>query len=452
MILKNQKLALSCTRLGAELEGVCEHEGQAVFVPGALPGETVEAQAVKVQPRYAFAKLLHVKAPSPERAEPACPVYGTCGGCSGQHMQYAATLAAKRQQVLDCMRRIGGFALTEEDVPPVLGAENPLRSRNKMALPVGGTVQEPQLGFYRKRSHHIVPLTDCPVAMGDVRGVIAAVLQWMKEARVPPYDEETGGGLLRHVVVRMSRGGGLMVLLVATRAALPEVAQLIQLLKDDVQGFCALHVSVNAARGNVILGKTSEALYGEAALTETLLGLSFEISPLSFFQVNPAQTERLYRCAVELAELGKADVVVDAYAGAGTIALCMAQKAARVIGIEIVPQAVDAACTAAEKMGAQNARFMLSDAGEAARQLVQEGIAPDIITVDPPRKGCDAATLEAILTMKPGRLVMVSCNPATLARDLGTLAAGGYEICEVQPVDMFPRTHHVETVVYLKRS
>ena len=240
---------------------------------------------------------------------------------------------------MDCLNRIGGLSLTDADVPPVLGADNPWRCRNKTALPVGGTADKPLLGFYRRRSHDIVPISDCAVAMGGIDGVISAVSDWMRAARVEPYDESTGRGVLRHVVLRVSRGGALMVLLVATQDQLPDVSLLVSLLDQKASGFCALHVSVNESRTNVILGKTSRQLHGEDVIFEKLLGLSFEISPLSFFQVNPAQTERLYQCAIDFAQPGEGDVAVDAYAGAGTIALCMARRVSRVIGIEIVPQA-----------------------------------------------------------------------------------------------------------------
>lgn len=321
MIQKNQRLRLSCERLGSELEGVCLKEGMPVFVPGVLPGEEADVLCVKVQPRYAFGRLMGVLTPSPDRVDPPCPVYDRCGGCSGQHMRYEATLAAKRVQVFDCLTRIGGLPLRSEDVPPVLGAEHPWHCRNKTALPVGGTADAPVLGFYRRRSHQIVPIDDCPVAMGGLTGVIAAVEEWMRAERVQPYDEATGRGLLRHVVTRVSRAGSLMVVLTATRAKLPGVPRLIELLNAHAQGFCSLHVSVNAERNNVILGRESHRLYGEDAIFETLLGLTFEMPPLSFFQVNPDQTERLYQTAVDFAALAPGDVAVDAYAGAGTLSL-----------------------------------------------------------------------------------------------------------------------------------
>lgn len=451
MIVKNQFLPLACARLGAELEGICEYEGQTVFVAGALPGEQIEAKAMKVEPRYAFAKLMGVLAPSPHRREPPCPVYESCGGCSGQHMSYEATLQAKRQQVLDCLTRIGGLSVTEADVPPVLGAEEPFHGRNKTSLPVGGTLGAPQLGFYRKRSHQVVPISDCLVAMEGLGGILSAVKDWMGQAHVPPYDEGTCQGLLRHVVVRQSRQGQTMVILVATSAKLPDIPWLLQLLKERVSGFCALHVSVNPSRGNVILGKTSQKLYGAEAITETLLGLTFEISPLSFFQVNPAQTERLYQTALDFAALTPADTVVDAYAGAGTIALCMARTAKRVVGVEIVPQAVESARRNAQRNGIVNAEFFTAAVEDWLPKYVAQGGQADVIVLDPPRKGVEPQVVEAVLKAAPRRVVYVSCHVPTQARDIALLIAGGYRLERCQPVDLFCYAGGVENVVSLTR-
>jgi len=449
MIQKNDTLTLRCERLGSELEGVCSHEGMAVFVPGVLPGEEAETLIVKTQPRYAFGKLLKVLAPSPNRAQPHCPVYDKCGGCSGQHMTYQATLEAKRMQVADCLTRIGGLSLKEEDVPPVIGAENPLHCRNKTSLPVGGTADAPELGFYRRRSHAIVPISDCPVAMGSLEGVISAVTGWMKSARVQPYNELTGKGLLRHVVTRITRKGDLMVILVATKQQLPQVENLIERLKKQAEGFCSLHLSVNSARNNVILGRTSQKLFGEDAVYEQLLGLTFEIPPLSFFQVNPDQTEKLYQTAIDFASLTPEDTVVDAYAGAGTISLCMAKKAKKVIGIEIVPQAIDGAKRNAKANGIENAEFHVAAVEDLLPKLVADGLRPDVIVLDPPRKGVEPEVVNAVLKARPRRVVYVSCHVPTQARDVKLLCEGGYKLEHCQPVDMFCYAGGVENVVSL---
>lgn len=447
MIQKNQLLRLRCDRLGSDLEGVCFHEGMAVFVPGMLPGEEADVLVLKTQPRYAFGKLNKLLSPSLERVEPPCPVYDKCGGCSGQHMRYEATLEAKRAQVLDCLTRIGGLSLSDGDVSPVLAAEGPLHYRNKTALPVGGVSDAPVLGFYRRRSHQIVPITDCAVTMEGLPGVISAVSAWMKQAHVQPYDELSGRGLLRHVVVRATRDGSQMVVLAATRSSLPDVELLISLLKARASGFCSLHLSVNATGSNVILGQTSVKLYGDDTIVETLLGLAFEIHPLSFFQVNPAQTERLYETAIRFANLKATDVVVDAYAGAGTISLCMARAAGRVIGIEIVPQAVEGALRNARRNGITNIEFHAAAVETLLPRLVADGLRPDVIVLDPPRKGVEPAVVQAVLDARPRRVVYISCHVPTQARDLKLLCEGGYRFERCQPVDMFCYAGGVENVV-----
>ena len=448
MLTKNQRLTTECLRLGSELEGVCDAGGMPLFVPGALPGETVDALVVKPQQRYAFGKLMQVLTPSPERAEPVCPAYQWCGGCSGQHMTYEATLRAKRAQVLDCLNRIGGLNLSEDQVPPVLGAADPWRFRNKTALPVQGTAKEPQIGFYRRRSHAIVPVEDCPITMGPLSDVLAAVKEWMRAVRVQPYQEESGKGLLRHVVVRTSRAGALMVLLVATKPQLPKTDALITSLKA-IPGFTTLVVNVNKQRNNVILGRECQVLHGDGVIYETLLGLTFEISPLSFFQVNPPQTERLYQTAIDFAGLTGNELVVDAYAGAGTIALCMARSAKRVIGIEIVEPAVDSARRNAERNGITNAEFHAAAVEDLLPKLVADGLRPDIIMLDPPRKGVEPQVIEAVLKAAPRKVVYVSCHVPTQARDLQLLAAGGYQFEKCQPVDMFCYAGGVENVVVM---
>ena len=447
MIQKNQQITLRCSRLGSELEGVCSHEGMAVFVPGVLPEEEADTLIVKVQPRYAFGKLLSIRTPSPDRAEPLCPVYDKCGGCSGQHMTYEATLRAKRAQVVDCLTRIGGLDISADDVPHVIGADDPWHCRNKTAIPVGGTADAPELGFYRRRSHAIVPIDDCPVSMPGLSGVLSAVRTWMKQQRVQPYNELTGKGLLRHVVMRTTRSAQLMVTLVATRDKMPNPDNLIQLLKEQVPGFCSLHLSVNSARNNVILGNNSRKLYGEDAVFETLLGLTFEIPPLSFFQVNPVQTEKLYQTAIDFAQLSAGDTVVDAYAGAGTISLCMAGKCSRVIGIEIVPQAIDGARRNAARNGVENAEFHVAAVEDLLPKLVADGLRPDVIVLDPPRKGVEPAVIDAVVKAKPRRVVYVSCHVPTQARDLKLLSEGGYRFERCQPVDLFCYAGGVENVV-----
>ena len=452
MLVKNQTVTLTCHALGAELEGICRHEGQAVFVPDALPGEVFVAKVLKAHPSYAFAKVIRLLESSSERREPVCPVYAQCGGCSGQHMAYQATLDAKRQQVQDCLTRIGGLTLTDADVPPVLGALDPLHGRNKTSLPVGGAVDAPLLGFYQRRSHDIIPIRDCPVTMGPLAQVLTAVRNWMIDCHIEPYQEIAHTGLLRHVVVRTTRSGQVMVLLVVTRAAIPALDALLHKLTQSVPGFCALHASENRMHSNVILGQTCKKLYGEDAILETLLGLTFEISPLSFFQVNPAQTELLYQTAIDFANLAPGDTVVDTYAGAGTIALCMARQCRRVIGLEIVPQAVESARRNAQRNGISNAEFITDAVETRLPQLIASGLRPEVVVLDPPRKGVEPAVIQALLQAAPRRVVYISCHVPTQARDTALLAAGGYRVVACQPVDLFCYASGVENVLCFEKE
>jgi len=449
---KNQIIRLSCERLGADLEGVCRHHGLTVFVPGILPGETCEARVLKTHASYAFAKIEQLHQPSPERRSPFCPVYGRCGGCGGQHMSYPLTLEAKRQQVFDGLTRIGGLPLAPDDVPPVLASDNPTHCRNKASLPVGGTAQNPVLGFYRRRSHDLIGLTDCPISLNDLSGVIASVEQWMREQGIAPYNERTHRGFLRHVVARSNRKGDMLAVLVATSDTLPAKDALVRLLARNIQGFKGLHISGNKAKGNVIFGPKSRKLYGEDAISETLLGLTFEITPLSFFQVNPDQTEVLYQTAIGFAAPSGEDTVVDAYAGAGTLSLCMAKRCKQVIGLEIVPQAVESAVRNAKNNGIGNAQFIQAAVEDALPKLVADGLHPDIVVLDPPRKGVEQAVIDALLAARPKRIIYVSCHVPTQARDIKLLTDGGYRFTACHPVDMFCYAGGVENVVCLERN
>ena len=448
-VTKNKILRLTCERLGADLEGVCRYQGLTVFVPGVLPGEVFDARILKDQKTYAFAKIETLLEASKERRTPFCSVYELCGGCGGQHMTYRLTLQAKRMQVFDSLTRIGGFPLSMDDVPPVLGAAQPIHCRNKASLPVGGTAQQPVLGFYRRRSHDLVEITDCPISRHSLQGIITAVRQWMQENGVEPYHEATQTGYLRHVVVRMNRKGDLLVVLSVTGNTVPAKDALVSLLRQNAPGFKGLHVSENKATGNIILGETSRRVYGEDEITETLLGLQFAVTPLSFFQVNPEQTEVLYQKAIEFAALKPGDTVVDAYAGTGTIALCMARHCARVIGLEIVPQAVESAKKNAEINEITNAEFHLAAVEESLPRLVADGLRPDVVVLDPPRKGVEQPVIDALLSAKPKRIVYVSCHAPTQARDMQKLAAGGYRLTLCQPVDMFCYAGGVENVACL---
>lgn len=448
MLAKNQCFEMTCDAFGQDAQGVCRHEGMAVFVPGLLPGERALVRIVKPEKRYAFGRVEKLLEKSPSRAEPFCPIYKRCGGCVCQHMTYEASLAFKRQQVQDLLQRVGGLSI---EVPPVWGMAHPFGYRNKGAYPVAQTDGAPACGFFAPRSHDLVPLPEngCAIQGEDSAKATQAVLNWMRENSVPAYDEQTGRGLVRHIMTRSTTSGELMVVVVVTRADIPKASRLIELLRAAVPGLCSVCLSVNSRRTNVILGTDIRVLWGKAAMEDTLCGLRFSVSPLSFFQVNPQQTERLYGLALEYAGLTGAETVVDAYCGAGTISLLLAQKAKKVIGIEIVPEAIQNANENAARNGIANAEFHVGATEELLPKLVENGLRPDVIVLDPPRKGCDPAVLQAIIAAVPKRVVYVSCGAPTLARDAKLLAEGGYAAERVQCVDMFCWTGAVETVMSL---
>ena len=439
---KNDFIDLTCDGLGADLEGVGRHEGMAVFVPGLLPGETAPVRIVKVQPRFAFGRMIGAPASSAaSRKTPDCPAYPRCGGCTGRHMTYEATLEAKRQQVADCFRRIGHI---DVEVPPVLGMDEPSAYRNKTALPVGGTADAPQLGFFAPRSHALIPIDSCPNAMHPSDALCRAFLDWMRTYHVPPYMEETHRGLIRHLVIRVNRKGQAMVTVVVNGTSLPHEQELADALFP--RGAVSLIFNENRERTNVILGRRFRTIRGADTLTDTLCGLTFDLSPAAFFQVNPIQTERLYQTALDFAELRDGDMLCDVYCGAGTITLMMAHHCKTALGIEVVPDAIENARQNALRNGIANADFRVGAAEEVLPQLVEGGLRPDVIVVDPPRKGLDPAVIAAIAAAEPRRIVYVSCNVATQARDAALLRDAGYTLEKVQPVDMFCWTSGVENV------
>ena len=445
---KNECFPMTADRLGADLEGICIHEGMPVFVPGLLPGEGARVKIVKAEKRYAFGRMESGPDPvSPDRRNPACESFPRCGGCTGRHMSYEATLAAKRQQVEDCFRRIAGI---ETEIPPVLGMKSPYGYRNKTSLPAGGTAEQPVLGFYAPRSHAVIPAESCPNAMPPANDLAAAFLGWMKKFHVEPYQEESRRGLIRHLVIRVNRKGESMVTVVANGSSLPHRQELVDVLVP--LGTVSLWLNENRAVTNVILSEKFHLIYGRKTFNCSLFDLQFELSPASFFQVNPVQTEKLYRTAVDYADLKSSDLLCDVYCGAGTITLTMARHCREAIGIEVVEPAVENAKRNAVLNGIGNVSFHAGKAEELLPQMVAEGLRPDVIVVDPPRKGLDPAVIRAMAQAGPDRLVYVSCNPATLARDAGLLKAEGYLVRKVQPVDMFCWTSGVETVCLFTRQ
>ena len=450
MLAKNQCFEMTCESFGQDAQGVCRHDGIAVFVPGLLPGERARVRIVKPEKRYAFGRIEELLEKSPDRAEPFCPIYKRCGGCVCQHMTYETSLAFKRRQVQDLLERVGGLSI---EVPPVLGMAHPFGYRNKGAYPVAQVGGAPACGFFAPRSHDLVPLPQngCAIQGEDSAKATQAVLAWMRRNNVPAYDELSGHGLVRHIMTRSTTHGELMVVIVVTRADIPKAGQLIELLKATVPGLCSICLSINSRRTNVILGTDIRVLWGKGTMEDTLCGLRFSVSPLSFFQVNPVQTEKLYGLALEYANLTGSETVVDAYCGAGTISLLLAQKAKKVIGIEIVPEAIQNANENAVRNHIENAEFRVGATEELLPRLIADGLRPDVIVLDPPRKGCDPAVLEAIIAAAPKRVVYVSCGAPTLARDAKLLAEGGYTAEKVQCVDMFCWTGAVETVMVLSK-
>jgi len=440
---KNDVIQLACQSLGSAMEGVGRSDGMAVFVPGLLPGETGEVQIVKVQSRFAYGKLLRLTSlPSPCRRVNDCPVYPRCGGCAARHMTYEASLEGKRAHVASCFERIAKLPI---NVPPVIGMEHPFAYRNKIALPVGGTTSDPSIGFYAPRSHQLIHAPHCLNAMAPANDIAHSLLEWIKAHRISPYQEENHQGLIRHLVVRVNRHRQAMVTLVINGDTLPHAASLISALSP--LGVISLYISINQDRTNAIFGSAFRKLYGADTLSDTLCGLEFELSPSAFFQVNPEQTERLYHIVRQFAALKPEDEAVDLYCGAGTITLMLARDCARITGIEVVPEAIENAKGNALRNGICNAEFFASAAETLLPQLAAQGIHPRVMVADPPRKGMDPAVGHAIAQAAPERLVYVSCDVATQARDAALLHTLGYVPRQIQPVDMFCWTGGVENVV-----
>ena len=445
---KNEMFRMTAEKFGAEMEGICRLDGMPVFVPGLLPGEETDVRIVKAEKRYAFGRMEAPPAvPSADRRDPGCPVYPRCGGCSCRHMQYETTLEAKRLQVRDCFERIGGIRI---DVPPVLGMEDPAAYRNKTSLPCGGTAENPVLGFYAPRSHAVIPAASCPNAMAPANAIAETFLTWMRKNRIEPYREESHTGLIRHLVIRVNREGESMVTVVCNGRKLPHAEALAETLKP--LGAASLFINENTDRTNVILSDRFHLIYGKETLPDILCGLRFELSPASFFQVNPVQTEKLYAAALDFAALQPEETVCDVYCGAGTITLAAAYRCLSAVGIEIVPAAVENARQNAARNGITNAVFHTGPAEELLPRMVKEGLRCDAVLVDPPRKGLEPAVIRAIAEANPSRVVYVSCNVATQARDAALFLEAGYTVKKVQPVDMFCWTSGIENVALLEKQ
>ena len=451
---KNQILTLRIERLSSDGSGVAHSaDGEAVFVPGTAPGDEARVRIVKDCGRYAFGILDELLTPSPDRVPVDCPVAGPCGGCSLRHLDYVAELRAKQESVLDAFRRIGGLEVPVLDILPSPEVD---RYRNKVQFPVGVDKNgAPCIGFYAGRTHRIVPCPDCKLQPGLLNEIGNALCAFFAQQGIRPYDEQIGKGLVRHIFLRRgAHSGQIMVCLVCTRAKLPHAEQLCTALREQFPAISTILLNVNAKNTNVILGSENHILYGPGYIEDSLCGVPVRLGPLSFYQVNTLAAERLYGVAAQYAQLAPDDTLLDLYCGMGTIGLSMADQCRELIGVEIVPEAIESAKANAARMGeavAAKSRFFCADAGQAATQLAAEGLHPDIVMLDPPRKGCDEATLSAVVRMAPRRVVYVSCNPATAARDAAWLEKNGYHAEKVQSVDLFPRTKHVEAVLLLTK-
>ena len=425
--------------------GIARIDGQVVFVHGAVRGETCDVLVMKVLKNAAFGKIAALVEPSPARRQPDCPYYGRCGGCDFRHMSYEEELWAKRARVQDALTRIGGAEVTVEEI---LGAEQPLHYRNKSIYPISPAGE---VGFYRARSHQVENVEHCLIQKPEADALAQAVRDYIARFQVEPYNEATGRGLLRHLYVRTSCRGESLACLLINGSRLPHEQEVVDMLRAAAPGVCGVVLGENTRRGNAILGDRYRTLWGRDYLTDTLCGLELRLSVPSFYQVNHDQAQRLYEKALEYAGLTGRELAVDLYCGAGTITQVLARRARHVIGGEIVPEAIRDAEDSARRNGVENVEFLCGDASRLAAELRQRGLRPDVICVDPPRKGLAPDVVEAAASMTPGRIVYVSCDPATLARDVARFAPLGYRPVRACAVDLFPGTAHVETVCLLSK-
>lgn len=449
MLTKNELYEAVITDYTAEGQGVAHVEGCAVFVPNAIAGERVRLRIEKAQKTWAAGKIVEILEKSPHRVNRACPVAKLCGGCDFWHMDYDEETRLKAERVRTCLNRIGGEQLTQV---PILAAPDCRSYRNKAQYPVAVKKGRAYAGFFRAGTHQVVENRRCLILPEESDRVKDAVMDYVNQYRVSVYDEQRHTGLLRHIYVRRGAvSGQILVCLVVNGQAIPRPQALIERLVK-IPGFATLVLSENTKKGNAVLGDTFRTLYGPGYIEDTLCGLNFRLSPRSFYQVNHHQAQRLYQAAISLAGITKADTVLDLYCGVGTITLAMAAAAGRVIGVEVIPQAVEDARDNARRNGIDNAEFFCGDAGQAALELERQGIQADVIVVDPPRKGLNADTIEALSRFAPRRIVYVSCDPATLARDVALLNEKGYTLQSAQAADLFPRCAHVESIVLLIRK
>ena len=448
-VRKGQTYELHIDRLGTSGEGVGRHENFTIFVPHALPGETISAVIEDVKSSYARGRIKQILHESVDRAAPLCALYEECGGCQLQHLSYEAQLRAKRAQVVDALTHIG--KLPQIPVRETLRAEEPWNYRNKMQFPIGLHKGRLVVGCFAQGSHTIINTENCHIQRAENNDLANAAREIAEQLHIPVYNEDTHKGVLRHIVGRVGRSNDLMAVIVTATKQLPRAKDFVRMMRERLPNLVSVHQNIQTYRNNVIMGRDTQLLWGRSTIIDSLGQLNFHISPRSFFQINTRQAERLYEQALSYADLHGTETVIDAYCGTGTITLFLAQKARKVYGIEIVQPAILDARKNARDNHVKNAEFIVGDATAVMPALYKQGIRPDVVVVDPPRAGCTETVLRTFANMKPQRIIYVSCNPATLARDLAILKDLGYAAQEVQPVDLFPQTSHVETITLLLR-
>lgn len=450
MLKKNQIEEAEITAMSSDGNGIAKIDGMVVFVPYTAVGDKLKIRIVKVQKNYSFGIIEEILEPSPDRVDDHCSVYKKCGGCAFRHISYGAELRHKAEFVQSNLRRLGGLDPVMLPITP-----SPLVQgyRNKAQYPIREYDGKIEAGFFAKRSHRVISCASCDLQPAFFEQILEYTKQFLEEYHISAYDEQTGKGKVRHLYIRYGEvSGEVMVCLVVNSERLPHAAEYVEGLLKVCPQVVSVVLNINREQNNVILGQKCITLYGKDTIEDTLCDVRFELSPLSFYQVNRQAAEKLYRLAAEMAQFEGNELLIDLYCGAGTIGLSMTSNVRELIGVEIVPDAVENAKENAKRCGVENARFICADAKEAAAQLAAENLHPDVIVVDPPRKGCDLEVLQAISAMAPKRLVMISCNSASLARDCKELEALGYHLEKAAPVDLFPRTTHVETVVLLSHK
>ena len=449
MLNKNEIYEARIVDYTTEGQGIAKIDGCAVFIPNAIAGELCRVRIEKAQKTWAAGKIVEILEKSPHRVNRECPVAKLCGGCDFWHMDYEEESRLKAERVRSCLNRLGGENL---EAVPILSAPTCYGYRNKAQYPVASKKNRAYAGFFRAGTHQVVENDRCLILPEETDGVKAAVIDYVNQYRITVYDEETHKGLLRHIYVRRGAvSGQVLVCLVVNGRKLPHIPELLERLKK-IPGFTTLVLSVNTKAGNAVLGDEFITLHGPGYIEDTLCGLTFRLSPRSFYQVNHYQAQRLYEAAIAQAGITKEDTVLDLYCGVGTITLCMAKAAGKVIGVEVIPQAVEDAKDNAKRNGIENAEFFCGDAGQAALELESKGIRADVVVVDPPRKGLNADTIEALHRFAPRRIVYVSCDPATLARDVALLKQRGYALQNAMACDLFPKCSHIESIVTLIRQ